>query len=45
MAAGRPGRVKQLFEGFGYAPLDINFALKRRLMAGWQEQAGDFLQI
>lgn len=31
MAAGRPGRVRNLLEGFGYAKLD--FALKRRLMA------------
>ncbi|MBR0856215.1 aminoglycoside phosphotransferase family protein [Bradyrhizobium liaoningense] len=31
MAAGRPGRVQSLLEGFGYAKLD--FALKRRLMA------------
>ena len=31
MAAGRPGRVKNLLEGFGCAKLD--FALKRRLMA------------
>ena len=31
MAAGRPGRVRSLLEGFGYATLD--FALKRRLMA------------
>ncbi|WFU24477.1 phosphotransferase [Bradyrhizobium sp. CB1717] len=31
MAAGRPGRVKSLLEGFGYATLD--YALKRRLMA------------
>ncbi|MDA9425582.1 MULTISPECIES: aminoglycoside phosphotransferase family protein [Bradyrhizobium] len=31
MAAGRPGRVKSLLEGFGYARAD--FALKRRLMA------------
>ncbi|MDA9549398.1 MULTISPECIES: phosphotransferase [unclassified Bradyrhizobium] len=31
MAAGRPGRVKSLLEGFGYATLD--FTLKRRLMA------------
>ncbi|MCA1427837.1 MULTISPECIES: aminoglycoside 3'-phosphotransferase/choline kinase family protein [unclassified Bradyrhizobium] len=30
MAAGRPGRVKSLLEGFGYARLD--FTLKRRLM-------------
>jgi hygromycin-B 7''-O-kinase len=31
MAAGRPGRVRSLLEGFGYAKLD--FTLKRRLMA------------
>ena len=31
MAAGRPGRVRSLLGGFGYAKLD--FALKRRLMA------------
>lgn len=31
MSAGRPGRVRSLLEGFGYATLD--FALKRRLMA------------
>ncbi|MGT2502754.1 aminoglycoside phosphotransferase family protein [Bradyrhizobium guangxiense] len=31
MAAGRPGRVKSLLEGFGYAKPD--FALKHRLMA------------
>lgn len=31
MAAGRPGRVKSLLEGFGYSKPD--FALKRRLMA------------
>lgn len=31
MAAGRPGRVRSLLEGFGYAKLD--YALKRRLMA------------
>lgn len=31
MAAGRPGRVRSLLEGFGYAKLDD--ALKRRLMA------------
>ncbi|MHC4053606.1 aminoglycoside phosphotransferase family protein [Bradyrhizobium sp. 25ACV] len=31
MAAGRPGRVKSLLEGFGYAKLD--YTLKRRLMA------------
>jgi hygromycin-B 7''-O-kinase len=31
MAAGRPGRVRSLLEGFGYPKPD--FALKRRLMA------------
>ncbi|MDA9507683.1 phosphotransferase [Bradyrhizobium sp. CCBAU 11386] len=31
MAAGRPGRVRSLLEGFGYAKPD--YALKRRLMA------------
>ncbi|RZN09187.1 phosphotransferase [Bradyrhizobium genosp. SA-3] len=31
MAAGRPGRVRSLLEGFGYAKPD--FELKRRLMA------------
>ncbi len=33
MAAGRPRRVRSLLEGFGYSRADINFALKRRLMA------------
>ena len=33
MAAGRPRRVRSLFEGFGYSCTDVNFALKRRLMA------------
>jgi hygromycin-B 7''-O-kinase len=33
MAAGRPGRVRSLFEGFGYSPGEVDFALKRRLMA------------
>jgi hygromycin-B 7''-O-kinase len=33
MAAGRPRRVRRLFEGFGYSRADVNFALKRRLMA------------
>ena len=33
MAAGRPRRVHSLFEGFGYASADVNFELKRRLMA------------
>jgi hygromycin-B 7''-O-kinase len=33
MAAGRPGRVRSLFSGFGYSRADMNFALKRRLMA------------
>ena len=33
MAAGRPRRVRSLFDGYGYARADIDFALKRRLMA------------
>jgi hygromycin-B 7''-O-kinase len=33
MAAGRPRRVQSLFAGFGYSRADMNFALKRRLMA------------
>ena len=33
MSAGRPRRVRSLFEGFGFVGADINFALKRRLMA------------
>lgn len=33
MAAGRAGRVRSLFEGFGYARADIDFAFKRRLLA------------
>jgi hygromycin-B 7''-O-kinase len=33
MAAGRPRRVKSLFEGFGYSCALIDFAVKRRLMA------------
>ncbi|MGH6742199.1 MAG: aminoglycoside phosphotransferase family protein [Bradyrhizobium sp.] len=33
MAAGRPRRVQNLFEGYGYSRADIDFALKRRLMA------------
>ena len=33
MAAGRPRRVRSLFEGFGYSRPDVDFALKRRLMA------------
>jgi hygromycin-B 7''-O-kinase len=33
MTAGMPGRVRSLFEGFGYSRDDINPALKRRLMA------------
>jgi hygromycin-B 7''-O-kinase len=32
MAAGRPGRVRSLFEGFGYARTELDVALKRRLM-------------
>ena len=33
MAAGNPRRLRSLFEGFGYAPADINPAMKRRLRA------------
>ena len=33
MAAGAARRVRNLFEGFGYTRADIDFALKRRLMA------------
>ena len=33
MAAGRPRRVRSLFEGFGYSRADLNSELKRRLMA------------
>ncbi|HEY7845324.1 MAG TPA: aminoglycoside 3'-phosphotransferase/choline kinase family protein [Bradyrhizobium sp.] len=33
MAAGRPRRVQNLFERYGYSRADIDFALKRRLMA------------
>lgn len=33
MAAGRPGRVRSLLEGYGYSRADITFELKRRLMA------------
>jgi hygromycin-B 7''-O-kinase len=33
MAAGRPRRVRSLFEGFGYSASDVNFTVKRRLMA------------
>ncbi len=33
MTAGLPRRVQSLFDGFGYSRADINFALKRRLMA------------
>ncbi|MCA6112454.1 aminoglycoside phosphotransferase family protein [Bradyrhizobium cenepequi] len=33
MAAGRPRRVLSLLKGFGYSRSDIDFALKRRLMA------------
>jgi len=33
MSAGRPRRVRSLFDGFGYSGADINFELKRRLMA------------
>ena len=33
MTAGMPGRVRSLFEGFGYQSADIEWTLKRRLMA------------
>jgi len=33
LTAGLPRRVRSLLEGFGYARADIDFALKRRLMA------------
>jgi hygromycin-B 7''-O-kinase len=33
MAAGRPGRVRSLFEGYGYRKVDIDGRLKRRLLA------------
>ncbi len=33
MAAGMPRRVQSLFDGFGYSRADIDFTLKRRLMA------------
>jgi hygromycin-B 7''-O-kinase len=33
MTAGMPRRVRSLFDGFGYSRADINFELKRRLMA------------
>ena len=33
MSAGRPRRVRSLFEGFGYSRAEVNFELKRRLLA------------
>ena len=33
MAAGRPRRVRSLFDGYGYSRMDMTFELKRRLMA------------
>jgi hygromycin-B 7''-O-kinase len=33
MTAGKPGRVANLFRGFGYSRADLNPALRRRLMA------------
>ncbi|MGC2811662.1 MAG: aminoglycoside 3'-phosphotransferase/choline kinase family protein [Bradyrhizobium sp.] len=33
MTAGRPGRVRSLFEGYGYTNADIGATLKHRLMA------------
>ena len=33
MTAGMPRRARSLFDGFGYAKADIDFTMKRRLMA------------
>jgi hygromycin-B 7''-O-kinase len=33
MTAGMPRRVQSLFAGFGYSKADIDFTMKRRLMA------------
>jgi hygromycin-B 7''-O-kinase len=33
MTAGMPRRVQSLFSGFGYSKADIDFTMKRRLMA------------
>jgi hygromycin-B 7''-O-kinase len=33
MTAGRPGRVRRFFEGFGYSRADVDFTCKRRLMS------------
>jgi hygromycin-B 7''-O-kinase len=33
MTAGMPGRVRNLLGGFGYSKADIDFTMKRRLMA------------
>ena len=33
MAAGHPRRMRSLFDGYGYSRTDVNFELKRRLMA------------
>ncbi|WP_257169562.1 phosphotransferase [Bradyrhizobium sp. SRS-191] len=33
MAAGHPGRVRALFDGYGLSPRDIAWQLKRRLLA------------
>jgi hygromycin-B 7''-O-kinase len=33
MVAGRPRRVRSLLEGYGYSSVNVNFELKRRLMA------------
>jgi hygromycin-B 7''-O-kinase len=30
----RPRRIQRLFDGFGYSRSEVDFALKRRLMAG-----------
>jgi hygromycin-B 7''-O-kinase len=33
LTAGMPRRVRSLFEGFGYLPAEMDYTLKRRLMA------------
>jgi hygromycin-B 7''-O-kinase len=33
MTAGKPGRVRSLFRGFGYSPEDVTPTMRRRLMA------------
>jgi len=33
MTAGMPGRVRSLLRGFGFSSVDVDFTMKRRLMA------------